>query len=69
MFVDCQTFVGLLGRDFLGKWFVAIQYRTFITLLNARRDVNREKRIKKPTNIDLKFNIKTEYKSCSKLFW
>ena len=42
MFVDCQTFVGLLGRDFLGKWFVAIQYRTFITLLNARRDVNRE---------------------------
>ena len=37
MFVDCQKFAGLWGRNFVGNWFVALQCKT-ISLFNIHRD-------------------------------
>ena len=36
MFVDCQNFAGSWGWNFVGNWFIALQYaRQFLnTLLN-----------------------------------
>ena len=31
IFMDYQNFAGLLGRNSMGNWFVALQYKKFIT--------------------------------------
>lgn len=35
MFGDCQIFHYSWGRSFVGKWFVALQCNTLITLLHG----------------------------------
>ena len=31
IFMDYQNFAGSFGRNFMGNWFVALQYKKFIT--------------------------------------
>ena len=49
MFVDCQNLPSSSGRNCMGNWFVALQFkRQFITLLNIRWDENSWVRVNPP---------------------